>query len=316
MRPPSPAGLDAGEDATFFTSAGGAFLSYTWLTSNDYSPGGPLTVVSVDETGLLGTLDCTTFSTGCQYTRGTSDPTRFRYTVRDPQGNLATATVTLKPGNWSFNRAPVIANDQLSTRTNTPLTFTVFDVLRNDYDPDNDQLNVIFNFSSQSGRVSCTTPAHVCTYTPNANFTGTDTLTYTANDGNNAVSGSVTMTVLALQAKDAQVLSQSIPVSMFAGQVYPVSLRLKNVGTQSWSPIGGQCTAFRLGSANPYNNVTWGSSRVELPAAVAPGGEVVLNFTVTAPATPGTYSFQRQVVQECVVWVGDFSPNVVVTVSP
>jgi hypothetical protein len=317
VRPPSPAVLDAREDQTFFTSVGGTFLSYTWMTSNDYDPeGGALTVVSVDTTGLLGTLDCTTFSTGCQYTRGTSDPTRFRYTVRDPQGNLATTTVTLKPGNWSFNLSPVIANDQLSTRMNTPLVFSIFDVLRNDYDPDNDQLNVGFNFSSQYGRVLCTTAAYVCTYTPNANFTGTDTLIYYANDGNNAVQGSVTMTVQPLAAKDAQILFQSVPVSMFAGQSYPVSLRIKNVGTQTWGPVGPVCNAFRLGSVNPYNNTTWGGSRTELPAPVAPGGEVTLNFTVTAPSTPGTYNFQRQMVQECVVWVGDLSPNVVVSVSP
>ncbi|HEX3130249.1 MAG TPA: hypothetical protein VH394_23135, partial [Thermoanaerobaculia bacterium] len=58
------------------------------------------------------------------------------------------------------------------------------------------------------------------------------------------------------------------------------------------------------------------ATRVELPAAVAPGGEVTLNFTVTAPATPGTYNFQGQMVQECVTWFGDFTPNVGVTVTP
>jgi PKD repeat protein len=316
VRPPNPAVLDAREDETFFTT-NGAYLSYVWMTSNDYDPeGGPLTVVNVDTTGLLGTLDCTTFSTGCEYTRGTSDVTRFRYTVRDPQGNLSTTTVTLKPGNWSFNKLPVIANDQLSTRTNRPLAFSIFDVLRNDYDPDNDQLDVMFNFGSTYGRVSCTTPAYFCTYTPNAGFTGTDTLTYWANDRNNSVQGTVTMTVLPVLAKDAQFLSQSVPVSLFAGQSYPVTMRLKNVGTQAWNLVGPQCAAFRLGSVNPYDNTTWGSSRAELPSTVVPGGEVTLSFTITAPSTPGTYNFQRRMVHECVEWFGDLSPNVVVTVSP
>lgn len=193
VRPPSPAALDAREDQkTLFTS--GEFLSYAWMTYNDYDPeGGPLTVVSIDTTGLQGTLDCTTFSTGCEYTRGSSSPTRFRYTVRDPQGNLATTTVTLKP--TTVNKFPIVANDQLSTRMNTPLAFSIFDVLRNDYDPDNDQLDVSFAFGSQFGQVSCTTPAYFCTYTPNANFTGTDTLTYYASDKNNSVQGSVTVTV-------------------------------------------------------------------------------------------------------------------------
>lgn len=312
VRPPSPAGLDAREDQKFVNTTT-SYLSYNWMTGNDYDPeGGALTVVNIDTTGLEGTLDCTLDSFGCEYRRTTANPTRFRYTVRDPQGNLATTTVTLRSGT---NQAPVIANDQLSTRMNTPLSFSIFDVLKNDYDPDNDQLNVGFNFASQFGRVVCTSPsAYFCTYTPNAGFTGTDTLTYYANDKEIAVQGSVTVNVQPVLAKDALILSQSVPMSMFAGQSYPVSLRLKNVGTQSWSPVGAQCGAFRLG--NPYNPTTWGNSRVELPAPLAPGGEVTLAFNVTAPSTPGTYNFQWRMVHECVEWFGDSTPSVAVTVSP
>jgi hypothetical protein len=126
----------------------------------------------------------------------------------------------------------------------------------------------------------------------------------------------VAVTVQAAPLRDAQILSQSVPSTMAAGQSYAVSIRLRNVGTQSWNPIGPQCNAYRLGSANPYNNGTWlPATRVELPAPVAPGGEVTLGFTVTAPATPGTYNFQWQMVQECVTWFGDFSPNVAVSVN-
>ncbi len=195
VKPPTPAVLDAREDQ-IFTTTNPIYISYTLLTSNDYDPaGGALTVVSVDTTGLLGTLDCTTYSTGCDYYRGTNDPTRFKYTVRNAQGTLDTTTVTLKPGNQSFNHTPVVANDVMTTTKNVPKSFSIFDVLRNDYDSDNDQLNVSFNFGTPNGHVSCTSPAYFCTYTPNANFTGTDTLTYWANDGTNSASATVTMTV-------------------------------------------------------------------------------------------------------------------------
>jgi hypothetical protein len=127
----------------------------------------------------------------------------------------------------------------------------------------------------------------------------------------------VAVTVQAAPAKDAQVLSQSVPTTMVAGRVYPVSFTLKNVGTQAWSPIGPQCNAFRFGSANPYNNGTWvPATRVELPSTVASGGQVTLSFNVTAPSTPGTYNLQWQMVQECVAWFGDLTPNVAVAVSP
>ena len=61
--------------------------------------------------------------------------------------------------------------------------------------PDNDQLDISFGYYSPSGRVTCTIPAYFCTYTPNANFTGTDTLTYYVNDKDNSAQGSVTVTV-------------------------------------------------------------------------------------------------------------------------
>jgi hypothetical protein len=112
--------------------------------------------------------------------------------------------------------------------------------------------------------------------------------------------------------RDARMLSQSVPSTMVAGQSYSVSLTVKNAGSLAWSPVGPTCNAYRLGSANANN---WGvNGRVDLSAAVAAGQQVTITFTVTAPATPGTYNFQWQMVQECVQWFGDLSPNVAVTV--
>ncbi len=86
--------------------------------------------------------------------------------------------------------------------------------------------------------------------------------------------------------KKALFLAQNVPSTMVAGQAYSVSVTIQNVGNVIWSPIGPQCNAYRLGSANSN---TWGvrGGRVELPAAVAPGQQVTLNFTVIAPSTPG-----------------------------
>ncbi len=195
VRPGTPLALDAREDQIFSTTSV-TYISYTRMLSNDYDPeGGPLTVVGIDTAGLLGTLDCTTYTTGCDYYRGTSSPTRFRYTVRDPQGNLDTTTVTINPGNWSFNKPPVLGNDAMTATRNTPKAFTVFDLFRNDYDPDNDQLNIPWLWYTQNGRITCSTPAYACTYTPNANFSGVDTFTYTADDGTNSAGATVTINV-------------------------------------------------------------------------------------------------------------------------
>lgn len=116
--------------------------------------------------------------------------------------------------------------------------------------------------------------------------------------------------------KDARCISQSAPSTMVAGQRYPVSVTMKNVGTLSWSPVGPQCGAYRLGAANPIDNTTWGRSRVELPAPVAPGGQATMSFTATAPAKPGTYIFQWHMVHECVEWFGGTCPSAAINVVP
>ena len=55
--------------------------------------------------------------------------------------------------------------------------------------------------------------------------------------------------------KDAVVVKQKVPVTMVAGQVYEVSITLKNTGSLAWNPVGPQCNAYRLGSVN--NAATW-----------------------------------------------------------
>src|SRR3954471_8265743 len=80
----------------------------------------------------------------------------------------------------------------------------------------------------------------------------------------------------------------------------------------AWTAAEG----YRLGSQSPANNTTWGPGRVELPrASVAPGEEVTFAFPVTAPATPGTRSFQWRMQQEGVEWFGDASPSMEITVA-
>ncbi|HJQ31665.1 MAG TPA: PKD domain-containing protein, partial [Pyrinomonadaceae bacterium] len=110
---------------------------------------------------------------------------------------------------------------------------------------------------------------------------------------------------------DAAFVSQAIPTEMNAGQQYSVSVTMYNSGTKTWTAA----ELYRLGSQNPQDNVTWGGSRINLPASVAPGQSVTFNFNVTAPSTPGTYNLQARMVQDGVQWFGATTPNVAVTVT-
>jgi chitinase len=113
------------------------------------------------------------------------------------------------------------------------------------------------------------------------------------------------------EVNDAQFIAQSVPTNMLVGQSYPVSVRMRNTGNSVWTAGA----LYRLGSANPRDNGTWGTNRVELPGSVAPGADAIFTFNVTAPAAPGSYNFQWQMVQDAVEWFGPNSTNAVVAVS-
>lgn len=110
---------------------------------------------------------------------------------------------------------------------------------------------------------------------------------------------------------NATFVSQTAPASMNVGQSYPVSVTMLNSGASTWSPG----YLHRLGSQSPQDNWTWGRARAELPGSVPPGASVTINFTVTAPSTPGTYTFQWRMLQEGVQWFGDFTNPLAITVN-
>lgn len=112
---------------------------------------------------------------------------------------------------------------------------------------------------------------------------------------------------------DAAFVSQTVPTSMVAGQTYTVSVAMRNTGGTTWS----QASNYRLGSQNPQDNMTWGMNRVAMDAGetTAPGGTKTFTWTVTAPATAGSYNFQWRMRQSGVEWFGATTPNVAVLVS-
>ena len=127
------------------------------------------------------------------------------------------------------------------------------------------------------------------------------------------------------------------PATMRAGQTYPVSVTMRNIGTATWTtgpvtPNGN--TGYMLLSLNQPNNAIWNPSpgvsnpdnSVSIaatvppgsgqPASVGPGQTATFNFTVTAPSAPGTYNFQWQMMHNFVDIFGDQTPPVSCTVLP
>lgn len=97
---------------------------------------------------------------------------------------------------------------------------------------------------------------------------------------------------------------------MTVGQAYAVSVTMENNGTTTWTE-----PAYYL-RAQPHGNLTWTPDRTALSPgeSIGVGQRKTFAWTVTAPATPGTYDFQWRMRQSGVNYFGDMTLNAAVTV--
>jgi subtilisin family serine protease len=110
---------------------------------------------------------------------------------------------------------------------------------------------------------------------------------------------------------NAAVVSNTIPATMTAGQKYTVAITMRNTGTTAWS----EGDRIRLGAVGDGTGdaARFGAMRVTIPTgvSVAPGASHTFAFTMTAPATAGTYTPQYRMLQEGNRWFGETSPKAV-----
>ena len=118
--------------------------------------------------------------------------------MTDGNGGTAQATVEIRV--TPVNDNPVAANDNFSTDEDVALTG---DLLSNDSDVDGDTLQV--NTTPVAGPTNGTVDLNTdgtFTYTPNANFFGSDSFTYEVTDGNGETA-QATVNIIVVSANDA-----------------------------------------------------------------------------------------------------------------
>ena len=109
-----------------------------------------------------------------------------------PDTGAVSVAVSVVAVNAPVNATPVAVGDSATLNEDTPFNL---DVLANDTDQDNDALSVSSHAVPAHGSVA-TNNDGTLVYTPDPNFNGTDTFTYTVSDGNGGSdTGSVTLTV-------------------------------------------------------------------------------------------------------------------------
>ncbi len=154
-----------------------AFITFDVLANDSDVDGDTITVESFTlptEGTLVQNPDGTFTYTPAPDFNGSDS---FTYTVTDGTvSRTENVNITVDPE----NDEPITLSDSGSTQEDNSL---VIDVLANDSDPDGDALTVSAVTDGANGTVAIN-PDGTVTYTPNADFHGNDSFTYTASDGN------------------------------------------------------------------------------------------------------------------------------------
>lgn len=125
----------------------------------------------------------------------------FVYTAGDASSSSGETTVTIHVA--AVNDAPVNESDSYLTDEDTPLVISAPGVLANDSDPEGDPLTAALVTGPAHGTVSLSEDGSF-TYTPEANFNGSDSFTYKASDGS-AESGETTVSIVVNSTPDAPI---------------------------------------------------------------------------------------------------------------
>ena len=109
----------------------------------------------------------------------------FTYTVSDGNGGTAMATVSINVA--PVNDDPVAMDDVVVADEDQPLVISAAELLANDSDIDGDDLTIIAVGDAVNGSVVLN-PDGSITFTPDVDYNGPASFTYTVSDGNGGVS--------------------------------------------------------------------------------------------------------------------------------
>lgn len=187
-----------------------------------------------------------------------------------------------------FNSSPHAVADSATTSEDVPTTISVLD---NDTDL-NDDLLTIRKFTQAANGTVALNPDGTFTYTPNANFHGTDTFTYTVTDaaspwhvhnlisvlfhGTHAQTTTVTITVGPVN--DAPTLNPDRPVTNAITGVVTARLNAHDI---DGDPLTYEVTEPSRGSVVVVNGAFAYTPTPEARAAAGHGGPAIDTFTVT-----------------------------------
>jgi hypothetical protein len=159
------------------------------LENDTDSDGDSVSVLKINTDPEHGTAEVTNGKIFYVPTANYNGTDSFTYIVKDGQGGRdeATATITIT----SVNDAPTLVNDTITVDAGS--SANVISALDNDSDVDADDLSISSITDALHGTATLT--EGVLTYTPEADYTGSDSFTYNVSDGTDESSAKVSITV-------------------------------------------------------------------------------------------------------------------------
>lgn len=241
----------------------------TPTTQAFYSPGNAGTVEVTKSAAATGQCDWTAVSNSDFITLNsgaTGNGTgAVGFTVApNATGAARTGTLTVAGQTVTITQdaAPVAASDAATTDEDMPVNVNV---LANDSDPDGDVLSVVSVTQGASGVVSVN-PDKTVRYAPAQDFNGSDSFSYTVDDGHGGQSiANVSVTVNAVNDAPIINVSPSTQSVQYSDAVTPVNVTVSDVDDATTSltlepttalPAGLQATSNAPGTLTVAGNVS------------------------------------------------------------
>lgn len=182
-----------------------AMINISTLIANDTDPNMQTLAVLGVSNGTRGTASIVGMQVRFVPDGNYFGPATFQYTVTDgADTSLGTVTLNLA----AVNDAPLVVNDSgFGAIEDTMFTFTAAQLVGNDTDVDGDTLRITAVSNAVGGVVALPASAvgDTVTFTPNLNYNGVASFSYTVSDGTTTVTGTVSMTVGAVNDAPAGV---------------------------------------------------------------------------------------------------------------
>ncbi len=229
------------------------------------------------------------------YSNGTEGTYTFDYQVSD--GSLAsnTATVTI---NVVANLVPVASDIAVGTDEDTPVAI---DVVANTTDSDGflEPSTVAVSGTTNGGVLAVDPATGVVTYTPNADYNGPDSFTYTVQDDQLALSNEATVTITVNPVNDAPTIAAiDNPAAVTVSAVnFDVAVLIDDIdsGSLTLSAVSSNTAVAAVGASGSTVSVDpTGVGTATVTVTVSDGAlEAQQTFTVTVIDDPvlSDYSF-------------------------